>query len=64
MVIAAGCPYRLIVRACEGDSGAWAAIVGALIGISIFAQGLPQLNAFFVKYSYPQITYIYQLFKF
>lgn len=64
MVIAAGCPFRLITRTGEGDLTALFAIVGFIAGIIIFAQTLPYLKEFFTQYSFSEATFIQDLFNF
>lgn len=63
MVIAAGCPFRLITRASEGDLTALFALFGFIFGIIIFAQVLPLLHAFFNQYSFSQVTFIQDILK-
>jgi uncharacterized membrane protein YedE/YeeE len=62
MVIAAGCPFRLITRASEGDLTAVFAILGFVLGIVLFAQVLPSIRDFFIHYSFSEATFIQDLF--
>lgn len=63
MVIAAGCPFRLITRASEGDLTALFALFGFVLGIILFAQFLPSLHAFFNQYAFPELTFLPDILK-
>jgi uncharacterized membrane protein YedE/YeeE len=52
MAISAGCPFRLMVRAAEGELSAIGAFAGLIAGIIIFAQVLPWLAQVFGPYTY------------
>jgi uncharacterized membrane protein YedE/YeeE len=52
MSVAAGCPFRLITRASEGELSAVTAIGGFIVGITAFAYALPFLYNFFAPYTF------------
>ena len=52
MALAAGCPFRLMVRAAEGELSAIGAFAGVVAGIIIFAQMLPWLAHVFAPFTY------------
>ena len=52
MALAAGCPFRLIVRIGEGELSGVAAFAGLVLGIIIFAQLLPWLAHVFASFQY------------
>jgi len=61
MVLAAGCPFRLITRTAEGDVSALSAIVGFACGVVVFANTLPWLQKVFTPLTYGKVTYLYEL---
>jgi len=63
MVLAAGCPFRLITRTSEGDLNAMFAIVGFALGGVIFAHTLPWLQKIFTPLIFTKATYLYDLLK-
>lgn len=62
MAVAAGCPFRLITRASEGELLAVTALGGFVVGIIFFAYALPSLHQFFAPYVYHGATTFTQLF--
>jgi len=63
MVLAAGCPFRLITRSAEGDLTAWFAILGFIGGIVIFAYLLPTLQCTCGKVIFSKSYYLSDIFK-
>ena len=63
MVLAAGCPFRLITRTAEGDLTALFAIMGFVFGVSVFAHSLPWLQKIFVPMTFNQAIYLFDLMK-
>jgi uncharacterized membrane protein YedE/YeeE len=63
MAIAAGCPFRLITRASEGELLAVTALAGFVVGIIIFAYALPTLHHFFAPFVYYGAHTFPQLFS-
>ena len=62
MAVAAGCPFRLITRTCEGELLAVSALGGFVAGIVLFAYALPTLPTFFAPFVYHGATTFPQLF--
>lgn len=56
MVLAAGCPFRLITRTAEGDMTALFAIFGFVFGIVIFSRLMPFLQKVFVPLIFTDLT--------
>lgn len=63
MVLAAGCPFRLITRTSEGDLTALFAIVGFALGGVVFAHALPWLQREFIPLTFTKMIYLYDLVK-
>lgn len=63
MVLAAGCPFRLITRSSEGDLTALFAIAGFALGGVIFAHTLPLLQRIFTPLIFTKEIYLYDLIK-
>lgn len=63
MVLAAGCPFRLITRTSEGDPTALVAILGFALGGVVFAYSLPLLQKIFMPYTFTKAMYLYDLIK-
>ena len=58
MALASGCPFRMIVRAAEGELSAIGTFVGVVVGIIMFAQMLPWLAHLFAPFTYHgQLTF-------
>lgn len=62
MVIAAGCPFRLITRIAEGDGTALSAMLGFVAGIVVFAHAMPYFYDFFNNLSFSTEYFITDLF--
>jgi len=62
MAVAAGCPFRLITRASEGEMLAVTALGGFVVGIILFAYALPSMARFFEPYVYHGANTFVQLF--
>ncbi len=63
MVLAAGCPFRLITRTSEGDLHAMFAILGFALGGVVFAHALPWLQKTFTPLTFINMIYLYDLLK-
>jgi uncharacterized membrane protein YedE/YeeE len=63
MVLAAGCPFRLITRTSEGDLNAMFAIVGFALGGVVFAHTLPRLQKIFIPLTFTNMIYLSDLLK-
>lgn len=62
MVIAAGCPFRLITRIAEGDGTALSAMLGFIAGIVVFAHTMPYFYDFFNNLSFSTEYFVTDLF--
>jgi uncharacterized membrane protein YedE/YeeE len=63
MVIAAGCPFRLITRIAEGDGTALSAMLGFVAGIVVFAYAMPYMYEFFNNLTFSSDFFITDFFK-